>query len=380
MEITDPQPFDGSGDASAWLRNFDGRSKKKSPSWKTKRIEKLLVGDAEKWWYGVTSDHWDVLHQKFVVYWIDGLRGEAYKAKCKEIDSAASKAPVAVNWVTADPPPPPKPEPSSSHPIFSVLVNSAILDHHGIYDKAYAQLLGADSANKEKIFRVIWDAAFESGKKCGLLTGRGEVFMENVERGKQLGLEMGRVEFEREQKLKEMNRRSISVDTLDLDSNPATPAYVSTSSQTDPEVSSPPVATSVPVSKLNWADDSDTIPPTVLIPPTSSPRDISALRSNNLAIHPFNSLQRRARRSRFTPRSRQFIPTPIHLHPITTSQSHSVITRRHPHGLGAHRPVQTFTPSSSPFPHPKPVSLDWVGDPRLVELGRILRDLGWVHP
>ncbi|KAK7461340.1 hypothetical protein VKT23_008518 [Stygiomarasmius scandens] len=167
----DPQPFDGSGDASAWLRNFDGRSKKKSPSWKTKRVEKLLVGDTKNWWYGVTSDHWDILRQKFVVYWIDGLRGEVYKAKCKEIDSAASKAPVAVNWVTADPPPPPKPEPSSSHPIFSVLVNSAILDHHGIYDKAYTQLLGADSANKEKIFRVIWDAAFESGKKCGLLTG-----------------------------------------------------------------------------------------------------------------------------------------------------------------------------------------------------------------
>ncbi|KAK7461339.1 hypothetical protein VKT23_008517 [Stygiomarasmius scandens] len=194
---------------------------------------------------------------------------------------------------------------------------------------------------------------------------------------------MGRREFEREQKLKETNHQSISIDTSDLP-DLATPAYVSISSQTDPEVSSTPIPGSVPVNKLDWADESDTIPPAVLIPPTSPPRDITALRSNSTSIRPFSSLQRRARRSQFTSwNTHQFIPTLVpmlHSYPIAMSQSHPIITRRHPHGIGAHRPIQTFTPSSSPsFPHPKPVLLDWVGDPRLVELSRVLRELGWVR-
>ncbi|KAF5374353.1 hypothetical protein D9758_004731 [Tetrapyrgos nigripes] len=373
----DPQPFDGSGDASAWLKNFDERYKKKSPSWKTKWFEKLLSGDAENWWYSVRMDSWGMLKQKFVVYWIEGLRGDAYKAKCKAIDSATPPAPIAVNWVTMEPPPPPKPEPSSSHPIFSVLVTTGIQDPHGRYTKAFAQLSQADSTNKEKIFRVIWDAAFESGRKCGYLAGQSEVYKEHVEEGKKLGLNMGMMKFEEEQKRRERNRCSVAVDTSELHSS------VEAASQTEPEVSSEPMVASILDNKLNWADESDTIPPAILIPSTSPPRDISALRSSSSTTRPFNSLQRRARRSRFmSQKTHQFINTPtLHLHPHTsTPQYHPTITRRHPHGLGAHRPIQTFMPSLSPsFSHAKPVLLDWVGDPHLVELGRVLRDLGWVR-
>ena len=87
----EPTPFNGSGDASAWLTAFDERSKKKSPSWKMKRFEKLVKGEARDWWYMLRdADHWDILREMFVAYWVDGLRGERYQIKCKEVVSKAS--------------------------------------------------------------------------------------------------------------------------------------------------------------------------------------------------------------------------------------------------------------------------------------------------
>ncbi|KAF5357484.1 hypothetical protein D9758_012521 [Tetrapyrgos nigripes] len=205
------------------------------------------------------------LKQKFVIYWIDSLRGDAYKAKCKAIDSETPPAPVTVNWVTMEPPPPPKSELLSSHPIFSVFVTTGIQDPHGSYNKVFAQLSQADSTNKEKIFHVIWDATFELGRKCRYLAGQSEVYKEHVEEVKKLGLKMGMMKFEEEQKQRERNHCSVAIDTSELHPSVVTSARIEAASQTEPMV------TSVLDNKLNWADESDTIPPAVLIPPTSPP-------------------------------------------------------------------------------------------------------------
>ncbi|KAF5374251.1 hypothetical protein D9758_004534 [Tetrapyrgos nigripes] len=390
----DPSPFNGSSDASQWLKAFEERSKKKSPSWKMKRFDKLVEGEALSWSYGLPSDaHWETVKAMFVAYWVTGLRGDEYKAECRNILAKAPEKTVPVHWVdfTAPIPPlpsPSKPEPSSAHPLFSVLVSTATLDPRGVYDKAFAQFTQA--VDKEKMFRVIWDVAFETGKKIGVSDGRGQVRSEAIEEGRKLGVSIARNELEKAKRRKP----DASVDTSDLNSQRTfsttstqtscptpslMPLYISLSTQTDAETYLTP---EVSETKLDWADESDTIPPTVLIPPTSPPHDISSLRSSGSPIRPFNSLQRHARRSRLpSQKTRQFITTPmLHWHPGTMSQSHTVITRRHSHGIGTHRPVQTFRPlsfSAVPVHHPQPV-LDWVGDPCLVELSRVLQDLGWV--
>jgi hypothetical protein len=274
---------------------------------------------------------------------------------------------------------------STSFPIYQVLVRE-LDDPDEAFDTALSELEVVD--DKKTIFRVLWDAARTIGsnncqctseaRKRGYEEGKRAMVEEQrkklIEEGQRVGFEEGKAfrlaQAREDDKKRRRQMISVSVDTRDLT---RTPTYISSTAQTNVKTHSPPIASE---NKLNWADESDNIPP------TSPPRDISALRSNNSSICPFNSLQRRARRSWFTSRNtHQFIPTLVHmLHSHPRSQSYPIITRRHPHGLGAHRPIQTFMPSSSlSFPHPKPVFLDWVGDPRLMELSRVLRELGWVH-
>ncbi|THU94280.1 hypothetical protein K435DRAFT_576489, partial [Dendrothele bispora CBS 962.96] len=141
------------------------------------------------------------------------------------------------------------------------------------------------------IFRVIWDAAFEAGKQCGIQKGRGDVRGESIEEGKQLGMVLAQREEEKRRAEKEQNQVSVSVDTSDFTSCTS----ISTSTQTLPsdESRSPMVSLGNEVSRLDWAEEADTISPAVLITPTPAPCDISALRSSSTR-HPFGLLQRRA--------------------------------------------------------------------------------------
>uniref|UniRef100_A0A0W0EVF8 Uncharacterized protein n=1 Tax=Moniliophthora roreri TaxID=221103 RepID=A0A0W0EVF8_MONRR len=141
--------------------------------------------------------------------------------------------------------------------------------------------------DQEAMFRVIWDAAFEAGKQCGVLKGQGEVRAESIEEGRQLGLAIAKQAAEREKELQEARTTtSVSVDTTDLTPEPEPePDHI------PPTSSAPSVELTTVPPPLSWADDADMMPATTLIPPSSSPtRDFTVLRSNSASQQPFSSL------------------------------------------------------------------------------------------
>ena len=56
------------------------------------------------------------------------------------------------------------------------------------------------------------------------------------------------------------------------------------------------------------------------------------------------------------------------------------ITRRHPVGIGPGKPVITIPVGVTPVPAAPVLKLDWDQDPRLADLSRALRALGWAPP
>ena len=56
------------------------------------------------------------------------------------------------------------------------------------------------------------------------------------------------------------------------------------------------------------------------------------------------------------------------------------ITRRHPSGMGPGRPVITVPVGVALAPAAPVPKLDWDHDPRLADLSRALRALGWAPP
>ncbi|KAF8149189.1 hypothetical protein B0H34DRAFT_802692 [Crassisporium funariophilum] len=137
----------------------------------------------------------------------------------------------------------------------------------------------------------------------------------------------------------------------------------------------PPISLPAPHSApFQWSDDNDLIPPSLLtpvLPPTSSSlpiRDFSDLRSG---ANPWQSLRSRKGRDR------RRLPQPIRQHDrqrlLSNSHRNSNIQRTYTSSR-AHRnkSYPSFPPSLAP--------LDWGADPRLLELSRVLRTLGWVPP
>jgi hypothetical protein len=137
-------------------------------------------------------------------------------------------------------------------------------------------------------------------------------------------------------------------------------------------IPSPSASSSIPPlsPKLSWADDSTSLP---IIPLIKSPRDLSCLRTEN---KPFGTLRHRTRR-RYQTARRVPIP-PIHFPSPHTKTSASAF----PFPLRQHR-LHSYA-RHAPAPHSKtapflPPALDWDRDPRLFELSRVLRSLGWSH-
>ena len=168
--------------------------------------------------------------------------------------------------------------------------------------------------------------------------------------------------------------------------------YTSPASPTTPSTPfaprSPPVCPSPPQpspkragsplhTRLDWAEDAECLPTTPL-----PPRDFSCLRATR--AQPFRNLRQRTRRRRppaqFSTPSRPFArasPAP-HVYP---SYSQVFITRSHPTGIGPGKPVITVPfGAGAPTPAPPVPNLDWERDPRLVNLSRALRALGWTPP
>ncbi|PPQ87143.1 hypothetical protein CVT26_008731 [Gymnopilus dilepis] len=136
-------------------------------------------------------------------------------------------------------------------------------------------------------------------------------------------------------------------------SSPLTlPPLVSSASSPTTTTTSLPSPTLKPLSKpLNWADDVEAT--SFPLPPNKPPpRDLSILRS--ASPKPFASLQRRTKRSK----------------------SHFSQPFRHNPRFPA--PRRSQLPLSRAHPQPSS-ALNWEDDPRLLELSRALKALGWVR-
>ena len=146
---------------------------------------------------------------------------------------------------------------------------------------------------------------------------------------------------------------STAIQTTPLITSPSSTATISTQTEPSPTIiphsDSSPVPISEPLSTVsapfNWADDTY-LPPAIPLIPTKQPRDLSILRSSTK--NPFSSLRRRHH------------------------QKYSNTFSSRPYTLLY--PTLHHTP---PLPNN---SLDWHRDPRLFELSRVLRTLGWSHP
>lgn len=112
---------------------------------------------------------------------------------------------------------------------------------------------------------------------------------------------------------------------------------------------------------FNWADDAAELP-TLSIQPTKQSRDFSSLRSSSKK-NPFSSLQRRHRQPQKHYRFNKFQPQSCCHHAFQSSSFHfaAPLSPQYPPQL----PIPTF--------------LNWDHDPRLADLSRALRVLGWVR-
>jgi hypothetical protein len=120
----------------------------------------------------------------------------------------------------------------------------------------------------------------------------------------------------------------------------------------------PSVAISSSPVPLNWADDAASLP-TKILPSPLPPRDLSDLRSSK--SNPFSSLQRRSKNQ--SSRARQSRRPHSHFNFNSFNSRHHI----------------SFTPSRShshtkTYPH-----LNWESDPRLFDLSRSLKALGWIR-
>src|SRR6202522_690687 len=233
---------------------------------------------------------------------------------------------------------------------------------------------------------IVWRYAFEEGKEFGYSEGTkmingldvNDITRIGVERGIERGIEIGR---DREKRVWDAAGhgnicimvarppRGVAVQTVDP--RPHSIATVQTvpfethdaSSQTTHPPSpipdhTPSVAISPSPVPLNWADDAASLP-TKILPSPLPPRDFSDLRSSK--SNPFSSLQRRSKNQ--GSRARQSRRPHSHFNFNSFNSRHHI----------------SFTPSRShchteTYPH-----LNWESDPRLFDLSRSLKALGWIR-
>lgn len=112
---------------------------------------------------------------------------------------------------------------------------------------------------------------------------------------------------------------------------------------------------------FNWANDALELP-IWYTAPTKQPRDLSGLRSSISLKNPFSSLQRRRRKFNKNTKPHIFNSKPPYYHYQTFPGSHFHSKNPHHH--------------SQP---PLSASLNWDQDPRLLDLSKALKALGWVR-
>ncbi|KAJ7431466.1 hypothetical protein B0H11DRAFT_1762039 [Mycena galericulata] len=200
----------------------------------------------------------------------------------------------------------------------------------------------------------------KAGKAQGLKEGESVGFERGLSEGKRLGFVAGR-EFGEKQAAKlskPLASSRILVDAgtdsplteLLLPPAPSIITYTSTFAQTDTQCDTIlPIHSTTP--SLIWADEpSDVHIPKRTNSPRLPPRDLSVLRSESTSSTPFATLRHRAHRTKKSPRG----------------------THRSAPCARATRESTSKTSTANTGS-----SLDWDRDPRLFDLSRALRSLGW---
>jgi hypothetical protein len=277
------------------------------------------------------------------------------------------------------------------------------------------RLIGlAKDSPPDSVLGIVWRHAFEEGKGIGYSEGTklvdgldiNELTRIGVERGIERGIEIGRDREKRAWGAAGHSNicitvarppRGVAVQTEDhpprsittsavqvempkpLPTTPVLPHTTDSTVQTVPfrtqdassQTTSPPspipdsMHTTLPSPiPLNWADDAASVPTQILHSPRP-PRDLSGLCSSK--SNPFSSLQRRSKNR--TRRTYQF------------HRRHSLFNSdfsRSPHHT-TFNPSQAYHHLSFPFQVQPTSYLNWDSDPRLSDLSRSLKALGWVR-
>ena len=241
----------------------------------------------------------------------------------------------------------------------------------------------AASTQDGRNLKLLWDRAFEAGLKQGrseerdfrdemYLRGKAQGVKEAEEAASNAeidfyrhGIEKGRTEEQSEWISTGHGPHclrpaaTLSDEGVQTDFEPPITATCDASSQTisPPNPVSDPNCTTSSLS-FNWADEATSLPIKVL-PSPRPPRDFSDLRSSK--INPFSSLRHRSRRfTHFSHKSRRH-----HSH-FNSNSFYS------PH----HNPFKPSQPHSQTKTYSH---LNWESDPRLSDLSRSLRALGWIR-
>ena len=141
---------------------------------------------------------------------------------------------------------------------------------------------------------------------------------------------------------------STSTASISTQTEPLFPT-ISESSESPASISESTTPAIIVPTPFNWANDAVSLP-TIPTIPSKQARDLSGLRSSSK--NPFSSLHRRHHYSK---------------RPQIFSSCH------HTHSYPTHPPLHHTPPFHNNL-------LDWRRDPRLFELSRVLRTLGWSHP
>ena len=220
----------------------------------------------------------------------------------------------------------------------------------------------AGSSQEGINLRIFWGRAFAEGKKVGqekeYNRGYNEGYSDACEKDyKTTSSALSALKVSTTDDASTQTTPHMSPTPSHTSLNPTAPSLNPTAFETRPatansmeshqEIKKPPVS-----DRFSWADDASALPTSPTLP--HPPRDLSCLRSTS--THPFSSLQRKRghpknRRPRITQRLR-VSHWPGHTHPW-------------------HHLSHPYTPS--------PVLLNWDQDPRLADLSKALRALGWVQ-
>ena len=279
---------------------------------------------------------------------------------------------------------------------FETFINLADLDDISLFFDTVA------SMQEGRNLKLLWDRAFKAGLDQGrteerafrdemYLRGKAQGAKEAKEAASNVeidfyrhGIEKGRVEERSEWTTLGHGLRCfspiavLSDESTQTDSEPSITAMCNAGVQVDLQVVAPTIPRldasiqtpepSPPLNQpqkmslapLDWAEDAKSLPITPIIPPSlCQPRDLSVLHSSSSS--PFSSLQHRSKRFNHYPHQSR------HRHSHFNFNSF----------YSTHR--NSFKPSRPQFYTKMDSHLNWESDPRLSDLSRSLKALGWIR-